>query len=93
MLSYPISVLTRFLFVRHPTCFFYCARMQKLEAKRAASKAVKTAAQRERRRVSAAEAWLVCLLFDLFVNLFCLLFSRPILFTDFRVLVILFATS
>ena len=49
--------------------------MQTLEADRAASKAAKTAAQRERRRVSAAEARLVCLMFDLFVNPFCFCLS------------------
>ena len=50
--------------------------MQTIEAERAASKAANTAAQREHRRVSTAEATLVCLLFDLFVNPF---FARPIL--------------
>ena len=64
--------------------------MQKPETERAASTAAKTAAQRERRRASAAEARLVCLQL---VDPFCLLFSRPILCTEFRVLIILFATS
>ena len=94
MLSYPISVLTLFLFVRHRTILIYCPRMQALEAERAAPQASKAAAQRERRRVSAAEARLVCLLFALFVDPFCSSFSRPILYTtEFRVLVILFTIS
>ena len=66
--------------------------MQTLEADRAASKAAKTAAQRERRRVSAAEARLVCLMFDLFVNPFCFCYPGRY-YILFRVLVILFATS
>ena len=68
----------------HPI-LFRCAMMQTLGVERAASKAATTDAQRECRRVTAAEARFVCFLFDLLVNRVCLLFSRPIFCREFRV--------